>query len=129
MAATKNLETSDSIETSNMLETFNDLEAINNPENTGILETTDELETVNELDSRIQALPQELQDTILCFTSGFQISANVAIEKSYQPPVALQLNRKLRAKFNKEYYGGASFTVALLTASDFSNFVLDYEYH
>lgn len=87
-----------------------------------------------ELDARIQALPQELQDTILWFTDGFEIPAIVPItkvedrhshshgpgstlrrfsskfySKHHKPPVALQLNRSLRAKFAQEYYSSVTF--------------------
>lgn len=84
--------------------------------------TGNNIETTNELDSRIQSLAQELQDTILSFTDGFHIPATVAIAESYRPPVALQLNRKLRAKFAKEYYGGATFVAIVNSKEELHHF-------
>jgi hypothetical protein len=61
------------------------------------------------LDSRIQALPQELQDAILEHTDAFHILPTTCVTQQYKPPVALQLNRKLRAKFVAEYYSATIF--------------------
>lgn len=67
-------------------------------------------DTTITLDARIQALPQELQDTILSFTDAFHIpDTQNPRRKRYKPPVALQLNRKLRAKFAQEYYSSVIF--------------------
>lgn len=80
------------------------------------------------LGTRIQALPQELQDLVISFTDVFHIPIKVTINQfdadrrkevaswrkrsysaRYQPPVALQLNRKLRAKFAQDYYSNVMF--------------------
>lgn len=89
------------------------------------------------LNARIQALPQELQDAIRERTDAFQIPAFITITdptilkpracgtylpiKSYKPPVALQLNRKLRAEFAKDYYSSITliFQLKRLQESDF----------
>jgi hypothetical protein len=60
------------------------------------------------LDARIQALAQELQDEIFSF-AFLQIPISVFIDKDYKPPMALQLNRKLRARFAKAYYANVMF--------------------
>lgn len=66
------------------------------------------------LSRRIQALPQELQDAILDFTISMDIPGNDAIHitKKYKPPLGLQLVRKIRDRFAKQYYSGAIFQVA-----------------
>lgn len=81
-------------------------------------------------DKRIQDLPQELQDKILESTLASQIPTSITINricdfssefkrtscqllnpftKSYTPPIALQINRKLRAEFAREYYSSTVF--------------------
>lgn len=77
-----------------------------------------------DLDSRIQDLPQELQEMIMWFTDGFDVPTVVSITKavhkpcddykyqiepSYKPPIALQLNRKLRYQFAEKYYRNTMF--------------------
>lgn len=60
------------------------------------------------LSRRIQALPQELQDIILDFVLSVPPNDDgvVYISDAYKPPTGLQLNRKIRARFAKAYYGG-----------------------
>lgn len=64
-------------------------------------------------DSRIRALPQELQDIILDYTIFSQPSLNniIPITRQYKPPLGLQVNRHTRARFAKAYYGGSIFHV------------------
>lgn len=84
-----------------------------------------------ELDNRIQALPQELQDMIIWSTEGFHIPVAVSIntylgeavyedkdhhyvaycefENDYKPPLALRLNRKIRAQFANKYFSTILF--------------------
>lgn len=69
------------------------------------------------LDRSIQALPQELQETIWAFTISFDVPAVVFIKDDFRPPIALQLNGQSRARFAKEYYSGTVFTCKLNLAS------------
>ncbi|KAK4494924.1 hypothetical protein PRZ48_014280 [Zasmidium cellare] len=63
-----------------------------------------------ELEHRIQNLPQELQDGI--FEYYLIIPAEtVVINKTYKPPAHLQINRAMREKLAKEYYGHITFTL------------------
>lgn len=78
-----------------------------------------------ELSARIQALPEELQHIILWFTDGFQIPAVVRIvtprkiwpdghnlsrlNQCYKPPVALQIDAKIRKAFARAYYSTTIF--------------------
>ncbi|CZT20945.1 uncharacterized protein RCC_06806 [Ramularia collo-cygni] len=57
---------------------------------------------------RVQTLPQELQDSILecVITEKPSEDGVIYIDETYKPPLALQLNRKMRAAFALEYYGG-----------------------
>lgn len=57
------------------------------------------------LAAKIQDLPQELKDKIFTLYRGAQIPTTIFIDKSYKPPVMLQLDRKLRASFSAQYYG------------------------
>lgn len=57
--------------------------------------------------NNIQSLCQELQDMILSFMCP--VPATVHITKDFKPPIALQQNRKLRAKFAQDYYGTSVF--------------------
>lgn len=75
-----------------------------------IMPALTESDASNPLDARIKDPPKELQDTILNFTDAFHIPATVLIDESFKPPIALQLNRKLRAKFAKDYYVHGIFT-------------------
>lgn len=61
------------------------------------------------LDLKIQSLPQELQDAVLESLQDVQLLASVLVDASYKPPVALQLNSKMRAEFAKKYYGSTVF--------------------
>ncbi|CZT21060.1 uncharacterized protein RCC_06921 [Ramularia collo-cygni] len=87
----------------------------------------------DDLDSRIQALPQELQDTILSFTDAFDIPTVVKINEydderycltgtlhfaDFKPPIGLQLNRQLRAKFAKRYFSSVTFECAAVRLTD-----------
>lgn len=59
------------------------------------------------LDNRVQALPQELQDSILDLTIGIHDSfCTMAIDGKYKSPLGLQISRATRAKFANHYYGG-----------------------
>lgn len=70
-----------------------------------------QIQTSAQLDSHIQALPQELQDATISLTDIFHVdtTASVHIDTSYKPPVALQLNRKLRTTYAARYYSTTTF--------------------
>lgn len=63
-----------------------------------------ETQAITALETRIQNLCQELQDMILEELLAAQIPQIIVVEPDYNPPAALQLNRKTRAKFSKVYY-------------------------
>ncbi|CZT21058.1 uncharacterized protein RCC_06919 [Ramularia collo-cygni] len=89
-------------------------------------------ENNTELNDRIQALPLELQDIILWFTDAFQIpDTPVSITEfspvftdryqnipTYAPPIAFQLNRKLRAQFATKYYSTVTFELVTKDHAD-----------
>lgn len=56
----------------------------------------------SDLSARIIALPQELQNSILSFL--LQLPTSVQINRNYQPPLALHLDRTSRRKPCGEYY-------------------------
>lgn len=57
-----------------------------------------------------QALPQELQDTILENLLNYQ-GGDVTIDRTYKFPVQLQLNLSIRDAFAARYYSTTSFTM------------------
>ncbi|CZT20262.1 uncharacterized protein RCC_06120 [Ramularia collo-cygni] len=65
----------------------------------------------DELDNRIQSLCQEIQDMILETFLEAQIPCAVVLTNGYKSPVGLQLNRKIRGKFAKKYYGRTTFEI------------------
>ena len=64
--------------------------------------------------ARIQALPQELQDTIFELVVALPSSDDniVHITATYKPPLALQINQKLRADSATTYYSQSTFQVS-----------------
>lgn len=58
---------------------------------------------------KIQRLPKELQDSIIDLTSILDVPTSVFVNDSYKPPVALQLNRRIRAKYAEKYYSTTVF--------------------
>lgn len=79
----------------------------------------------DDLDYKIQGLAQELQDMILNYHQDMQLPGTVLISESYKPPVALQLNQKLRAEFAAKYYVETIFESAAAYNND-ENSMLDY---
>lgn len=61
------------------------------------------------LRARVQALPQELQDMIFEGVVSHEFG-KIIVREDYKPPVALQLNHKLRSSFALEYYRTALVT-------------------
>jgi hypothetical protein len=60
---------------------------------------------VAELDGRIQSLPQELQDWIKDLTIASSMpSGPIKFDRSYRPPLGLQISHKTRENFATEYY-------------------------
>ena len=67
------------------------------------------------LKARIQALPQELQDAIFEKLVALTFARNsiVHITGTYKPPLALQINKKLRSDLAIIYYSQSTFRIAL----------------
>ncbi|SMY27590.1 unnamed protein product [Zymoseptoria tritici ST99CH_1A5] len=71
-----------------------------------------------DLDTRIQNLPQELSDRILeCYLDSTMPSGDAAvnIDHTREPvkvPAALHIDRSLRSKYAKLYYGHGQFNIA-----------------
>lgn len=65
-------------------------------------------------EARIQALPQELQDTIFEQVVALPSSNDniVHITSTYKPPLALQVNKKLRNDLARTYYTDSTFQVS-----------------
>lgn len=59
-----------------------------------------------------ELLPEKTAHLIFILT-GFEVPATIVISEKYRPPIALQLNRKLRGKFAVQYYGDVVFERAL----------------
>ncbi|KAF7187446.1 hypothetical protein HII31_11186 [Pseudocercospora fuligena] len=62
-----------------------------------------------QLEERIQALPRELQDMILAFTIAVPTGEIIDISFEYEIPIGLQINRKLRNRNLRQYFGTNSF--------------------
>ncbi|KAK4617480.1 hypothetical protein CLAFUW4_11799 [Fulvia fulva] len=61
------------------------------------------------LRKRIQALPQELQDIVFDFCIFSRSTNDITyITNLTKPPLGLQINRKTRSKFARQYYGNGS---------------------
>lgn len=58
----------------------------------------------DELESRIQNLPQELQDEIREHLVAFDLGP-ISISETWKPPLGLQIDHKSREKFAVEYFG------------------------
>ncbi|CZT20263.1 uncharacterized protein RCC_06121 [Ramularia collo-cygni] len=75
--------------------------------------TTTSAQASEVLDSHIQSLCQELQDMIFECVLDAQIPDTARITCALKPPTALQLNREIREKFARRYYGHTTFELKL----------------
>ncbi|CZT21056.1 uncharacterized protein RCC_06917 [Ramularia collo-cygni] len=64
----------------------------------------------------IQGLAQELQDMIFAYL--YEAPAFVTITRNYQPPVALQLSRKIREQFAEDYYSTKTFEFKFISEAE-----------
>ncbi|CZT16246.1 uncharacterized protein RCC_02088 [Ramularia collo-cygni] len=72
---------------------------------------------VEELDKRVQSLPQELQDDIkeTLIMSGLP-DGLIVLDRTYKPPLGLQIDRASRERFAMEYYKSGAYHDAVTMA-------------